>query len=62
MHSRFIELVQYADDTGVVAIFMQPTLLVKYRLNYLEDLEKWLRNLKIAVNTGKRAAALSKTM
>ena len=55
--SRYIELAQYADDT-LVATSKHPALLVKYLETHLSELEKWLREWRIAINVGKNAAVL----
>jgi Reverse transcriptase (RNA-dependent DNA polymerase). len=59
--SRRIELVQYADDTALVATSNQPALLVKYMEAHFSELEKWLRDWKIVINVGKSAALLFTT-
>jgi Reverse transcriptase (RNA-dependent DNA polymerase). len=52
--SHYIELAQYADNTALVAMLNQPTLLLKY----LAELEKWLQDLRIVINVGQSAAML----
>jgi hypothetical protein len=47
--SRYVELAQYADD---------PSLLVGYLEAYLDRLELWLRNWRIAINVPKSTAVL----
>ena len=57
MPSRHIELAQYIDDTALIATSKQPKVLLKY----LTELEKWLRNWRIAISVGKSAALLFMT-
>jgi hypothetical protein len=40
--SHHVELALYADDTAIIATFRKPTLLVRYRESYLNDLQRWL--------------------
>jgi hypothetical protein len=37
----------YADDTG------KPALLVRYQESYLSELQRWLREWRIAINVSK---------
>jgi hypothetical protein len=49
---------QYADDTALVATSRSPSLLVGYLEAYLGRLERWLRDLRIAINVSKSTAVL----
>jgi hypothetical protein len=50
---RHVDLALYAGDMAVIATSCQPALLVKYLENYLSDLERWLREWRIAINVSK---------
>jgi hypothetical protein len=56
--SRHVELVQYADDTALVATFRSPSLLVGCLEAYLGRQERWLRDWRIANNVSKSTAVL----
>jgi hypothetical protein len=56
--SRHVELALYADDTAIIATSRQPALLVKYLETYLSDLERWLREWRIAINDSQSSAML----
>jgi hypothetical protein len=56
--SRHVELAQYADDTALVATSRSPSLLVGYLEVYLDRLERWLRDWRIAINASKSTAVL----
>jgi hypothetical protein len=56
--SRHVELVLYADDTAVMATSRKPELLVSYLESYLSDLERWLKEWRIAINVSKITAML----
>ena len=44
-----VELALYADDTAVIATSRKPTLLVSYLESYLNDLQRWLSEWRIAM-------------
>ena len=48
-----IELALYEDDTAVIAMSRKPTLLVCYLESYLNDLQRWLSEWRIAINVSK---------
>jgi len=48
--SHHVELALYADDTAIRATYRKPTLLVSYLELYLNDLQRWLSECKIAIN------------
>jgi hypothetical protein len=51
--SHHIELALYADDTAIIATSRKPTLLVRYLESYLNDLQRWLCEWRIAINVSK---------
>jgi hypothetical protein len=53
-----ISTTSHADDTSVIALSRKPTLLVSYLEAFLGDLERWLRELRIAINVSKSAALI----
>ena len=54
--SRHVGLVFYADDTAIIATSRSPVLLVSYIETYLSDVERWLREWRIAINVSKSNA------
>jgi len=56
--SHHVELAVYEDDTAVIATFCQPALPVKYMDTCLSDLERWLREWRIAIDVSKSSALL----
>jgi retron-type reverse transcriptase len=56
--SRHVELALYADDTAVMATSRKPELLVSYLESYLSNLERWLKEWRIAINVAKSTAML----
>ena len=56
--SHHDELSIYADDTGVIATSRKPTLLVSYLDSYLNDLQLWLSEWRIAINVSKSRAMI----
>jgi hypothetical protein len=57
--SRRVDLFIYVDDTAVIATSRKPELLVSCLESYLSDLERWLKEWKIAINFAKSTAMLS---
>jgi retron-type reverse transcriptase len=51
--SRHVELALYADDTAIIATSRKSALLMRYLATYLSDLERWLREWRIAINVSK---------
>jgi len=43
-----VELALYGDHTAIIATFRKPTLLVSYMESYLNDLQLWLSEWRIA--------------
>jgi hypothetical protein len=56
--SRNFELALYADDTAVIATSRIPTLLVTYLESYLNDIQRWLSEWRIAKNVSKSSAKI----
>jgi hypothetical protein len=48
--SHHVELALYPDDTAIIATSRKPTLLVSYLESYLNDLQRWLSEWRIAIN------------
>jgi hypothetical protein len=56
--SPHVELALYAGDTAIIATSRKSALLIRYLETYLSDLERWLREERIAVNVSKSSAML----
>ena len=56
--SHYVELALYADDTAIIASSRKPTLLVSYLESYLNDLQRWLSEWRIALNVSKSTAII----
>jgi hypothetical protein len=56
--SRQVDLALYADDTALIATCHNPLLLLRYLQTYLNRLELWLRDWRIAINVSKSTAML----
>jgi len=56
--SHNVELAFYADDTAIIATSRKPTLLVGYLESYLNDLQRWLSDWRIAINVSKSTAII----
>jgi hypothetical protein len=56
--SHHVELALYADDTAVIATSRKPTLLVSYLESYLNDLQRWLSEWRIAINVSTSTAII----
>jgi hypothetical protein len=56
--SHHVELALYADDTAIIATSRKPTLLVSYLESYLDDLQRWLSEWRIAINVSKCTAVI----
>jgi len=54
--SHHVELALYADGRAVTATSRRPTLLVSYLESYLNDLQRWLSEWRIAINVSKGSA------
>jgi hypothetical protein len=53
-----VELVHYTDDTAIRATSRKPTLLVSYLESYVNDLQRWLSEWRIAINVSKSCAMI----
>jgi hypothetical protein len=58
VRSRHVELALYADDTAIIATSRKSALLIRYLETYLSDLERWLREWRIAINVSKTNAMI----
>jgi len=56
--SHHVKLALYADDTTIIATSRKPTLLVSYLESYLNDLQRWLSEWRIAINVSKSTAII----
>jgi hypothetical protein len=56
--SRYVELALYADDTALIATSRSALLLISYLETYLNKLDLWLRDWRIAINVSKSTAVL----
>jgi len=56
--SHHVELALYADDTAIIATPRKPTLFVSYLESYLNDLQRWLSEWRIAINVSKSTAII----
>jgi len=56
--SHHAELALYADDTAIIATPRKPTQLVSYLESYLNDLQRWLSEWRIAINVSKSTAMI----
>ena len=56
--SHHVELALYADDTAVIATSRKPVLLFSYLESYLNDLQRWLSEWRIAINVSKSTAII----
>jgi len=57
-HSHHVEIAFHADDTAIRATSRNPTLLVSYLESYLNDLQRWLSDWRIAINVTKSTAII----
>jgi hypothetical protein len=56
--SHHVELALYADDPAIIATSRKPTLLVSYLKSYLNDLQRWLSEWRIAINVSTSTAII----
>jgi hypothetical protein len=56
--SHHVELALYADNMAIIATSRKPTLLVSYLESYLNDLQQWLSEWRIAINVSKSTAII----
>jgi hypothetical protein len=48
--SHHVELALYAEETAIIATSRKPTLLVSHLESYLNDLQRWFSEWRIAIN------------
>jgi hypothetical protein len=51
-----VELAVYANETAIKATSCKPTLLVSYPESYLNNLQWWYSEWRIAINVSKSTA------
>jgi len=56
--SHNVELALYADDTAIIAPSRKLTLIVRYLESYINDLQRWLSEWRIAINVSKSTAII----
>jgi len=56
--SHHVELALYSDDTAIIATSRKPKLLVSYLESYLDDLQLWVSEWRIAINVSKSTAII----
>jgi len=56
--SHHFKLALYTDNTAIIATSHMPTLLVSYLESYLNDLQQWLSEWRIAINVSKSTAII----
>jgi len=56
--SHHVQLALYTDDTAIIAMSRKPMLLVSYLESYLNDLQRWLSESRIAINVSKSTAII----
>jgi hypothetical protein len=50
---RNVELAFYADDTAIIATSRKLVLFIRYLETYLNNVQRWLREWRIAINISK---------
>jgi len=56
--SHHVKLALYADDTAIIATSRKPELLFSYLESYLNDLQLWLNERRIAIYVSKSTAII----
>ena len=56
--SHHVGLALYADQTAIIATSRKPTLLFSYLESYLNDLQQWLSEWRIAINVPKSTSLI----
>jgi hypothetical protein len=56
--SHYAALALCADDMVIIATSRKPTLLISYLESYLNDLQRWLNERRIAINVSKSTAII----
>ena len=57
-HSHHVEFAFYAEESAITATFCKLTLLVSYLESYLNDLQRWLSEWRIAIKVSKSTAII----
>jgi len=57
-HSHHVKFALYADVTAIIATSRKRTLFVSYLESYLNDLQRWLSDWRIAINVTKSTAII----
>jgi len=56
--SHHVDLALYAGDAAIIATSHKPTLLFSYQESYVNDLQRWFSEWKIAINVSKSTAII----
>jgi hypothetical protein len=56
--SHQVELALYAEDTAIKDTSRKPTVLVSYLESYLNDIQRWLNELRNAINVSEGTAII----
>jgi hypothetical protein len=56
--SHHVKLALYAEDTTIISTSRKPALLVSYLESYLNELQRWLSEWRIAINVSKSTATI----
>jgi len=56
--SHHVELARYAHDMVTLATSRQLVLLAKYLQTHLSDIERWMRDMRIAINVSKSSVMI----
>ena len=56
--SHHVELALFVDDTAIIATSRKPALLVSNLGSYLNNLQRWVSEWRIAINVSKSAAII----
>ena len=54
--SHHVKVAVYADDAAVLSTSRKPALFLSYLESFLGDLDRWLREWRIAINVSKSTA------
>jgi hypothetical protein len=52
------ELALYADDAAIIVTYRKPTLVVSYLESFLNDIQRWLSEWRIAINVSNSTAVI----
>jgi hypothetical protein len=56
--SHHVKLALYADDTAIISTSRKPTLLFSYLESYLNEIQRWLSERRIAINVSQSTAII----